>query len=166
MGVLVQFSGAEVMPVSVVPCWGEQWCCWFNVATLSRLERDIFRPARPDVGVSAKKFALCRCFSVKARKSSPCALKLGRNWRFMARWASFFAEELLEGPCRASFFASIGPAPVLDAMRCTSGWWRWRFCTTRSLLAACRRRVGGSCSAIPPDWRRIQWKVDEGMMLM
>jgi len=30
----------------------------FNVAALSRLERDIFRPARPDVGVSAKKFAL------------------------------------------------------------------------------------------------------------
>ena len=26
------------------------------------------------------------------------------------------------------------------------------FCTTRSLLAACRRRVGPPCSAIPPDW--------------
>ena len=28
------------------------------------------------------------------------------------------------------------------------------FCTTRSLLAACRRRVGPPCSAIPPDWWR------------
>ena len=28
------------------------------------------------------------------------------------------------------------------------------FCTTRSLLTACRRRVEPSCSAIPPDWRR------------
>lgn len=27
---------------------------------------------------------------------------------------------------------------------------RWGFCTTRSPLAACRRRVGGLCSAIPP----------------
>ena len=27
---------------------------------------------------------------------------------------------------------------------------RWGFCTTRSLLAACRRRVEPSCSAIPP----------------
>ena len=27
---------------------------------------------------------------------------------------------------------------------------RWGFCTTRSLLAACRRCVGHSCSAIPP----------------
>jgi len=31
---------------------------------------------------------------------------------------------------------------------------RWGFCTTRSLLAACRRRVGRSCSAISPDWWR------------
>ena len=27
---------------------------------------------------------------------------------------------------------------------------QWEFCTTRSLLAACRRRVEPSCSAIPP----------------
>ena len=30
---------------------------------------------------------------------------------------------------------------------------RWGFCTTRSPLAACRRRVEPSCSAILPDWR-------------
>ena len=29
---------------------------------------------------------------------------------------------------------------------------RWGFCTTRSPLVACRRRVEPSCSAIPPDW--------------
>ena len=35
---------------------------------------------------------------------------------------------------------------------------QWGFCTTRSLLAACRRRVEPSCSAIPPDWcRRQPW---------
>ena len=34
---------------------------------------------------------------------------------------------------------------------------RWGFCTTRSLLAACRRRVEPSCSAIPPDWCRRPW---------
>ena len=28
--------------------------------------------------------------------------------------------------------------------------WRWGFCTTRSPLTACRRRVEPSCSAIPP----------------
>ena len=34
---------------------------------------------------------------------------------------------------------------------------QWEFCTTRSLLAACRRRVEPSCSAIPPDWCRRPW---------
>ena len=36
---------------------------------------------------------------------------------------------------------------------------QWEFCTTRSLLAACRRRVEPSCSAIPPDWCRRQPRV-------
>ena len=36
---------------------------------------------------------------------------------------------------------------------------QWGFCTTRSLLAACRRRVEPSCSAIPPDWCRRQPRV-------
>ena len=31
---------------------------------------------------------------------------------------------------------------------------RWGFCTTRSPLTECRRRVEPSCSAIPPDWWR------------
>ena len=47
--------------------------------------------------------------------------------------------------CRANW-----PAPVLDAMRCTSGWWRWGFCAMRSPLVACRRRVGGLDGVIPP----------------
>ena len=45
----------------------------------------------PMVGVSAKKFA---------RRT-----RNGQNMRFMARWASFFAEEPLEVPCWANFFA-------------------------------------------------------------
>ena len=83
----------------------------FNVAALLRLACNILRPARPDVGVSAKKFSLRRCLIVKARKGSPCALKLGRNWRFMARWASFVAEMPLEGRCWANFFALTGAVP-------------------------------------------------------
>ena len=57
--------------------------------------------------LSAKKFALRRCVIVKARKSSPCALKTPQNRRFMACWASFFAEEPLERSCWASFFAEM-----------------------------------------------------------
>ena len=85
-----------------------------------------------------------------SRKSSPCALKLAQIRRFCACWAKFFAEEPREGRFWASFFAQSGPASVLEATRRTSGWWRWGFCTTRSLLAACRRRVEPPCSAIPP----------------
>ena len=59
------------------------------------------------VGVSAKKFALRRCVIVKARKSSPCALKTPQNRRLMARWASFFAEMPLDGRCWAKFFAEM-----------------------------------------------------------
>ena len=56
---LVHFSGAEVMQVSRLPCWGaSSGVVGFNVATLSRLVREKVRPAWPDVGVSAKKFAL------------------------------------------------------------------------------------------------------------
>ena len=70
---------------------GAQWCCRFQVATLSRLVREKVRPARPDVCVSAKKFALCA--------------QNGPKWAFSGVRASFFAEEPLEGPCWASFFA-------------------------------------------------------------
>ena len=39
---------------------------------------------------------------------------------------------------------------ALRRLRCSPHGKRWGFCTTRSLLAACRRRVEPSCSAIPP----------------
>jgi len=58
---------------------------------LSRLVRDIFRPARHDVGAGAKKFTLCA--------------HNGQNLRLMASWASIFVEMRLEGPCGASIFA-------------------------------------------------------------
>jgi hypothetical protein len=58
---------------------------------LSRLVRDIFRPARHDVGAGAKKFTLCA--------------HNGQNLRLMASWASIFAEIRLEQPCWSSFFA-------------------------------------------------------------
>ena len=40
----------------------------------------------------------------------------------------------------------------LRRLRCSPRRQQRRFCTTRSPLAACRRRVGPPCSAIPPVW--------------
>ena len=114
----------------------------FNLATLSCLVCEKVRPAWPGVGASAK--------------SSPCTLKTPQNRRFYA--------------CGASFFAPIGPAPFLDAAWCTSGWLRWGFCSIRSWLAACRRRVvplmtpfppfgGGPAEPPPGGFRRVNVRV-------
>ena len=64
----------------------------FKVGTWLCPVREKVRPARPDVCVSAKKFALRLCFSTQARKSSPCELKTPHIRRFCACGASFFAE--------------------------------------------------------------------------
>ena len=102
---------------------GEQWCCWFQ-------SRHVVAP--------------------RARKSSPCTLKTPQNRRFYACWANFFAEEPLKGRCWASFFAPIGPAPR-SCRRCGArGWLRWGFCSIRSWLAACRRRVVPLMTPFPP----------------
>ena len=50
-------------------------------------------------------------------------------------------------------------APLMGSAAESSVSWRsprrrWGFCTTRSPLTECRRRVEPSCSAIPPDWWR------------
>ena len=85
------------------------WVCsgvvGFNVAMFLRPVREICRPARPDVGASAKYFALLGLMWARARKSSPRKPKMGKICCFRARWAKFFAETRLEGLCWASFFA-------------------------------------------------------------
>ena len=122
---LVHFSGAEVMPVSEFPCWGRAVVLLVSTSPCCRAS-------------CAKKFALRCCAIVKARKSSPCALTMAQNWRFQACWASFFAEESLEGPCWASFFAPIGPAP--------------RSCRRRGALQA---GCGGGFAALEAWPRRV-----------
>ena len=136
----------------------------FKVATLSRLVREKVRLRGLMVDVSAKKFA--------------CTLKTPQNWRFYACWANFFAEEPLkgrcwasffaemplegwcgasffaemplEGWCGASFFAPIGPEPRSCRRRGARGWLRWGFCSIRSWLAVCCRRVVPLMTPFPP----------------
>ena len=95
---LVQFSDAEVMPVSMVPSWG-------------RAEASSVSTLRCFYVLCAKLVALLGLAWVRARNSSPSALKTPHIRRFWACWASFFAETPLEGQCRANFFARPDPAP-------------------------------------------------------
>ena len=138
---LVRFLGAVVMPVSAVRCWG---CAVVLLVSMSPWCRVW----------CAKMFARRRCVIAKVRKSSPSALKLAQLQRFCACWASFFAEMSLEGLCWVSFFAPIGPASVLDAMRCTSGWLRLgglRHAKPSGGVSPACRRLGWRHS---PDWWR------------
>ena len=71
------------------------WVCsgvvGFNVAMFLRPVRDTFRPARPDVGASAKKFA-------------PQAQN-GQNMLFSGALGEFFRGNAAEGIPPGSFFA-------------------------------------------------------------
>ena len=62
----------------------------------------------------------------------------------------FFAEMPLEGWCGASFFAPIGPEPRSCRRRGARGWLRWGFCSIRSWLAVCCRRVVPLMTPFPP----------------
>ena len=97
---LVQCSGAEVMSVSVVPCWGARsGVVGFNVAMLSRLVREKVRPAWPGVGASAKKFAL------HAQNTPKSA--------FFRLLGEFFRGNAAGGAVLGEFFRANRPCAVL-----------------------------------------------------
>ena len=50
----------------------------------------------------------------------------------------FFRGRVAGGIVLGEYFRAKRPAPVLEAARRTSGWWRWGFCAMRSPFAACR----------------------------
>ena len=62
----------------------------FNVAMLSRLVRDILRADRPDVGASAKKFALRHCVHRVGAKKFAQHKKNGPKWVFYGALGEFF----------------------------------------------------------------------------
>ena len=87
---LVQFARAEVMRVSVVPCWE---CAVVLVVSTS-----------PCCRVSCATFvALLVLVCMRARNSSPSVLTMAKNWRLKARWASYFADRPPEAPYGRAF---------------------------------------------------------------
>lgn len=92
----------------------------------------------------AKKFALLGLMCARARKSSPCVLKMAQNWCFLACWAKFFAEEPMKGLCWAKFFAEM----QLEA-RCWASFFADRQSWDPAGLVVLRRGPGSR----PFDWQ-------------
>ena len=88
---LVQFSGAEVMQVSVVPCWGCAVVLLVSMSPCCRTSCAIF-------------VALRGLVRARMRKSSLSTRKMAQNGWYMARWANFFAETRLGG-CAGRVFS-------------------------------------------------------------
>ena len=94
--VLSVSRGRAAWPAKVLLVSRGRAVCRAKVLVVSKLPSsramcEKVRPARPGMGVSAKKFA--------------CKPKTGEKCCFQACWASFFADEPLKALCRASFFA-------------------------------------------------------------
>jgi len=102
------------------------------------------------VDVSAKKFAL------HARNTPKSAFLrlLGELFRGSASGGAmlgeFFRGNAAEGAVLGEFFAPIGPASRSCRRRGARGWLRWGFCSIRSWLTACRRRVVPLMTPYPP----------------
>ena len=106
---LACFSVAEVSPVSRWPASA--------VAVVMAVSRWPASAAAEVllVSISPRRRVLCAQMFAQRADNIPKSV-------FFGLLGEFFAEEPLEGLCWVSFFAPIGPASVLDAMRCTSGW--------------------------------------------
>ena len=137
----------------------------FNVATLSHLVREKVRPARSDGGCEREKV---RPACSKWPKMS-VLWRAGRTFSRVSTRGSVagrtFLRVIPRGPavgrtCSRVKWGRGCTGPILSAYRhrdqasqvtrCPTCRKRRGFCTTRSPLAACHRRVGPSCSANPP----------------
>ena len=101
----------------------------FNVAILSRLVRDILRPARPDVGASAKKFAQHAKNGSKRMFDGALGELLRGNAAGGAVRGEFFHGPALAGPRRASLLRRAPGsrahllAPLTPQCAAKSHWW-------------------------------------------
>ena len=88
---LVQFVDAEVMPVSALPCWGAcSGVVGFIVAMFLRPVRQICRPVRPGVCVSAKKLARRQCSHRVGAKKFSLQAQYGRKMLFLGVLGELF----------------------------------------------------------------------------
>jgi len=148
---------------------GRRGVIGFNVATSQQPVREKVRPARLGVWVSAKKFALLGLIVGVSAKKLALRTKNGPQSAFYDVLGEVFRGTVAERTVLGELFrGTVAERSVLGEFfrayrhgsHVSHVMWRptcrkwWGFCTTRSPLAACRRRVGASCSAIPPSGGR------------
>ena len=84
------------------------WVCsgvvGFNVAMFPRPVRDILRPARPDVGVSAKKLAQRHCSRRVSAKKLAQHTKNGSKWVFDGALGELLRGNAAGGAVRGEYF--------------------------------------------------------------
>ena len=122
----------------------------FNVAVFLSPVREVFRPARPGVDESAKKFAQHTKNGSKWAFYGALGELLRGNAAGGPCGASFFAGELREGLCWASFFAELlwnGRAGRLISRKsCRPSWCA---CGVSAVLVGTAYRRGPKQHAIP-----------------
>ena len=156
MGVLGAFFGCRGDGGFTLVCIsGCRGVSGFNVVTSQLPVREKVRPARSDGGREREKvrpacskwpkfgvlWRAGRTFSRNSRGTNCAGRTISRNSRGTERAGRVFR----------AYRHGSHVSHVMWRPTCRK--W-WGFCTTRSPLAACRRRVGASCSAIPPSGGR------------
>ena len=134
---MAQFSDAEVMVVSMVAVQG-------HAVVLSVSKSPRCRAS------CAKKFALRGLMVDVSAKKFALHAYIGPNLAFSGMLGEFFRGNAAGGSVLGEFFAPIGPAHRSCGRRGARGWLRWGFCSIRSWLAACRRRVVPLMTPFPP----------------
>ena len=84
--------------------FGRRGDAGFNVAMLPRFVRDILRPARPDVGVSAKKLAQRHCSRRVSAKKLAQHTKNGSQWVFDGALGELLRGNAAGGAVLGEFF--------------------------------------------------------------
>ena len=139
------------MPVSRLPCWGR--AVVLVVSTSPRYRTSCAKKFALHAR-NALKSAFLRLLGEVFRGSASGGAVLGELFRGNADGGAvlgeFFRGNAAGGSVLGEFFAPIGPAHRSCGRRGARGWLRWGFCSIRSWLAACRRRVVPLMTPFPP----------------
>ena len=123
----------------------------FNVAMLSRLVREKVRPARSDGGREREKVRPARSKHPKIGVFTLAGRTFSRKSRWRGRAGRTFSRKCgWRGRAGRVFSRQSALRPGLVGDVAHEAGCRWGFCSIRSWLAACRRRVVPLMTPFPP----------------